>query len=431
MEIAQLHQIFLNSNGITTDTRNIKDGQIFFALKGDNFNGNKFALQALNKGASYAVIDENEYSNERDQIILFNNVLETLQKLANYHRRYLKLPILAITGSNGKTTSKELIHAVLKRKFETNATVGNLNNHIGVPLTLLSMKSTTEFGIVEMGANHPREIENLCKIAEPDFGYITNFGKAHLEGFGSVEGVIKAKSELYDFLNANNKLLFINTDDPIQFKQITASRNFTFGTSIEADVQIEYLENNKVATIKADSEEYTSKLTGSYNAINIAAAVSIGKFFEVSIESMQKAIADYKSSNNRSQIVQIGTSTLIMDAYNANPTSMTAALSSFHKHPANRKIVILGDMFELGKSSREEHDTIIKLLKDLNFEKNFLVGQNFYDSTISNSKVIKSKSFEDLADIVKLEDLHDTHILVKGSRGMALERILEVLKNRK
>ena len=255
MEIAQLHQLFLQSKGITTDTRSIKKDQLFFALKGENFNGNKFAAQAIEKGAAFSIIDEEEYSDGNAQIILFKDVLETLQKLANFHRRHLKLPILAITGSNGKTTSKELIHAVLRRKFDTIATVGNLNNHIGVPLTLLSMKSSTEFGIVEMGANHPKEIANLCKIAEPDYGYITNFGKAHLEGFGSVEGVIKAKSELYDFLKANDKLLFINSDDAIQAKQIQNTRNFTFGTSPEADLHVEFVENNKVAIVKADGNE--------------------------------------------------------------------------------------------------------------------------------------------------------------------------------
>jgi len=430
MEIAELHQIFLKSKGITTDTRSIKKDQLFFALEGDNFNGNKFANQAIAKGASFAIIDEIEYLEDSENTILFDDVLKTLQQLANFHRRYLNLPILAITGSNGKTTSKELIHAVLKRKFETVATLGNLNNHIGVPLTLLSMKTSTEFGIVEMGANHLKEIENLCKIAEPDYGYITNFGKAHLEGFGSVEGVIAGKSELYDFLKANNKLLFLNIDDPIQLKQIEHTRNSTFGTSADADVKIEYIENHQVAAIKADDLEYTSTLTGTYNAINIAAAVSIGKYFKVATESIKKAIADYKSSNNRSQIVNLGTATLIMDAYNANPTSMTAALESFKKHPAKLKAVILGDMFELGTSSQEEHENIIQLLKKLNFDKNFLVGKNFYNTQIFDPKVQKFKNFEDLSETIRTEDLHETHILVKGSRGMALERIIEVLKNR-
>src|SRR5690606_5886866 len=317
MKIEELHKLFLHSTGISTDTRSTKKDQMFFALKGDNFNGNNFARQAITKGAGYAIIDEEKYA-ENENFIVVENVLKTLQDLASYHRTILNIPILAITGSNGKTTTKELIHAVLRKKFETVATAGNLNNHIGVPLTLLTMKATTEFGIVEMGANHHGEIRNLCEIARPDFGYITNFGKAHLEGFGSVEGVVKAKSELYDYLRNKNKMLFLNVDDAVQKEQLNYNNIYTFGTSPTADVKVEYPPNIKFAEVISDGYNFRSTITGSYNSVNIAAAICIGKFFKISDENISKAIASYKPDNNRSQIVKIGNLTILMDAYNAN-----------------------------------------------------------------------------------------------------------------
>ena len=333
MKIEELHKLFLESKGVTTDTRKIKRDQLFFALKGDNFNGNLFAAQAVLKSGSYAVVDEEEYA-VNDSFILVPNVLRTLQSLATYHRIFLQIPILAITGSNGKTTSKELINVVLKRKFETVATEGNLNNHIGVPLTLLSMKTSTEFGIVEMGANHPGEIRYLCEIARPDFGYITNFGKAHLEGFGSVEGVIRAKGELYEHLKSNEKLIFLNIDDPIQQIHSTYPKVFTFTHSKQASVKVEYPDTTKTAAVLYNGNLFTSVLTGNYNAVNIAAAITIGTYFKVPQEAMVKAIASYIPKNNRSQLVHLGENTLLMDAYNANPTSMHASLSSFENYPA-------------------------------------------------------------------------------------------------
>lgn len=430
MKIEQLHQLFLTSSGVTTDTRNIKKGQIFFALKGDNFNGNNFAKQAIEKGAAFAIIDE-AVTPSMANFILVDSVITTLQDLARFHRRFLNIPILAITGSNGKTTSKELIHAVLRKKFKTVATAGNLNNHIGVPLSLLSMKKDTEFGIVEMGANHHGEIANLCNIAQPDFGYITNFGKAHLEGFGSLEGVIKAKSELYNHLKENEKLLFLNLDDPTQRIQSTAySRNYSFGTSAPANVKVEYLETSKTAEVVINGKVYNSSLYGSYNAINIAASVCIGNYFKVSAEFMEKAIISYVPTNNRSQIVNIGKTTILMDAYNANPTSMKATLESFQKSSEKDKVVILGDMFELGKTSAEEHQAIADYVEEIELKKAYLVGKNFFKVNTYKDTITKFESFQELAEAFKNIDLGSSYVLIKGSRGMALERLLEVINNK-
>lgn len=429
MEIEKLHQLFLKSQGIATDTRKIKTGQIFFALKGENFNGNLFAEKAINQTASYAIVDEEEFATE-SKFILVNDVLETLQQLANYHRHYLGLPILAITGSNGKTTTKELIHAVLRKKFKAAATVGNFNNHIGVPLTLLSMDKNTEFGIVEMGANHHGEIKKLCEIAEPDYGYITNFGKAHLEGFGSVEGVITAKSELYDYLKKSDKLLFLNADDLVQQKQLSYQKNFSFGREADPNVKVDYDDENLLAQVIYSDRIFTSTLSGTYNAVNIAAAICIGVYFKVPVENIQKAIETYIPTNNRSQIIRTGSVTIVMDAYNANPTSMKAALESFSRIPAGKKTVILGDMFELGNVSELEHQEIVRLIENLDISKAFLAGKNFHSVRISSDKILKYETYQELEEAVKTTDFSNSHILIKGSRGMALERLLEVFKQK-
>ncbi len=428
MNIQELHQLFLNSSGVATDTRSIEPNQLFFALKGENFNGNKFALEALKNGAGYAIIDEIEYD-QSEQFITVNNVLETLQELANFHRKHLGIPILAITGSNGKTTSKELIHAVLSKRFNTVATVGNLNNHIGVPLSLLSMNKTTEFGIVEMGANHLKEIESLCKIAQPDYGYITNFGKAHLEGFGSIEGVITAKSELYNYLKEHKKALFLNADDPIQQKQLSYKNSFSFGSS-KANIPVEYITDNKYAEVQSNGIVFNSLLPGNYNAINMAAAICIGHYFEIPVKSIKEALANYSPQNNRSQIIELGKTTLLMDAYNANPTSMKAALESFNKIPANNKVAILGDMFELGTTSEKEHQDLVTYLENLNFSRIFLVGTNFKKAKANSPKIQQFEKFPELEEAIKSVDLQNTKVLIKGSRGMALERLLDVFKRK-
>jgi UDP-N-acetylmuramoyl-tripeptide--D-alanyl-D-alanine ligase len=428
MNIQELHQLFLKSSGVATDTRCIEPKQLFFALKGENFNGNEFTGLALQNGAGYAVIDEDEFL-KNDRCIKVSSVLETLQELANFHRNYLGIPILAITGSNGKTTTKELIHAVLSKKLNTVATVGNLNNHIGVPLTLLSMNTSTKFGIVEMGANHPKEIEHLCKIAQPDYGYITNFGKAHLEGFGSIEGVIAAKSELYTHLKENNKFLFLNADDPIQQKQLSYKNSFSFGSS-KADIPVEYIITEEYAAVLCNGIVFNSLLPGNYNAINMASAICIGHYFEVPLKSIKEAISKYTPQNNRSQIIEIGKTKLLLDAYNANPTSMKAALESFNKFPANNKVVILGDMFELGAASEQEHQDLVNYLEKLNFSQVFLVGTNFNKSRANSSKIQQFEKFPELEKAIISTDLQNTKVLIKGSRGMALERLLDVFKRK-
>lgn len=418
MNIEELYKLYCTSYLVDTDTRKIRKGSIYFALKGENFNGNKFAIEALTNGANYAVIDEQEF-NTHPKTILVKNVLETLQKLANFHRKKLNIPIISLTGSNGKTTTKELINAVLSQKFKTTATIGNLNNHIGVPLTLLSMTPTTEIGIVEMGANHLKEIKFLCGISEPNFGYITNFGKAHLEGFGSVEGIIKGKSELYNFLRNTNGFAFLNEDDNIQLKQAAGISSITFNKN-----SIQFIEANPFVKIQFNNTRIESKLIGKYNYTNIAAAITIGNYFKVSVENIKNAIENYIPTNNRSQIIEKGTSKIILDAYNANPTSMQVALENFNQLKDNNKIIFLGDMFELGKESKKEHQKIADLATSYNFEKVYLIGKAFSTTNVKNAFVYDS--FEAFKTSNQQFQFNKTTILIKGSRGMALERILDL-----
>ncbi|SFZ89332.1 UDP-N-acetylmuramoyl-tripeptide--D-alanyl-D-alanine ligase [Flaviramulus basaltis] len=425
MKIEEIHQLFLKSHSVCTDTRKIQKNDIFFALKGDNFNGNKYAKKAIELGAKYAIIDEEEF-NTTSEIILVNDVLETLQKLATFHRNYLKTPIIALTGSNGKTTTKELINAVLSKKFKTTATVGNLNNHIGVPLTLLSITKNTEIGIVEMGANHQKEIEFLCSIALPDFGYITNFGKAHLEGFGSVKGVIKGKSEMYDYLITNNKTVFVNTNDIIQVEKTKKAKVFAFGNKENTNVKINFTKADPFVISEYNKLEIKSQLIGDYNYNNIAAAITIGNYFKVDDYDIKSAIEDYKPNNNRSQIIEKDTNKIILDAYNANPSSMTAALLNFEKQAEN-KVAILGDMFELGQEAEKEHQSIVNLSSSLNINQIIFIGENFYKSKTQSEKILKYNSFESFKNTFDVSEIKNSIFLIKGSRGMALERVIELI----
>ena len=424
MIIEALHKHFIKSSGICTDTRSINNNCLFFALKGANFNGNTFANNALKKGAYKVIIDEKEFLN--DHSILVHNVLETLQELATFHRNYLKIPIIALTGSNGKTTTKELIYAVLSKKYKTVATKGNLNNHIGVPLTLLAMNSNTEIGIVEMGANHHKEIELLCEIAKPNYGYITNFGKAHLEGFGSIEGVIEAKTEMYRYLKNNKNTVFINFNDKKQRNHSEDINRYTFGDENQ-NCTIKLVDASNEVLLSYQNTTIQSHLIGHYNYTNIAASIAIGEFFNVTAQNIKAAIEHFIPANNRSQLIEKGTNSIILDAYNANPSSMMAALENFIQSQGNQKTVFLGDMFELGPDAEKEHQNIVSYLENNYKGTCYLVGENFNKTTVSFSNIYKFKTFEELKKSLVKTMITNQYVLIKGSRGMALERVLKYL----
>ncbi len=425
--LSEIYELFKNSTGISTDTRTVKKGNLFFALSGDHFNGNKFAQQATVKGATFCIIDDANFKTEHT--ILVPNTLKTLQQLAKHHRQQLNIPIIALTGSNGKTTTKELINTVLSKKYQTTATIGNLNNHIGVPLTLLTMTKDTEIGIIEMGANHPNEIAFLANIANPNFGYITNFGKAHLEGFGNLEGVIKAKSELYNYLRDNQKIAFINADDPKQLQQSKGIKKVTFSENGNSDLQIQLASANPNVTIIYNQLEINSNLIGNYNFTNIAAAICIGNYFKVENNSIKDAIESYYPTNNRSQIINQNGHQIILDAYNANPTSMMVALESFKSLPAKNKVLFLGDMFELGNSSNTEHQIIVDYLHTIKNTTIYIIGEHF-KNTKNTKNIISFTDFETFKNNFNTKLKNNSTILIKGSRGMALERILKLITGR-
>lgn len=424
MNILDLHKHFIASKGVSTDTREKLQDRMFFALKGDNFDGNKFAQKALAKGAKLAVVDDKSLVGN-SQVVVVENTLSALQDLARFHRRYLKLPLIAITGSNGKTTTKELVAGVLAEKYKVKQTLGNLNNHIGVPLTLLQMNLSTQIGVVEMGANHQKEIAHLCVIAEPNYGYITNFGKAHLEGFGGFEGVIKGKSELYDFLRESGKKIFVNGDDELALKQSSGGSRIIFGKGDAADCQVSLESVDPLVRIRYREQSIKSQLLGAYNADNIAAAICIGEYFEVSPIAIKRAIEQYKPDNNRSQVIQQGTNRFILDAYNANPTSMKLAIGSFKSYTAEYRVAILGDMFEIGDRALAEHQKIVDLLEaESAIDVAFVCGETFAQTTVGN--VRQFSTFQELKDTIATENFQNSFILIKGSRGMAMERVLKV-----
>lgn len=427
MQIDVLYQEFQLSSGICTDTRAIKDNCIFFALKGERFNGNTFAAEALKAGARLVVIDEEEF-HESKKMMLVDNVLLTLQKLANHHRKQIMCPVIGITGTNGKTTTKELMVSVLSSHFKTFATKGNLNNHIGVPLTLLSIPVSAEMVIIEMGANHPGDIKELCEIAEPEFGIITNVGKAHLEGFGDFEGVKRTKKELYDYVNRYKGVLFVNSSNTELMELSKGSHNVIEYFKKGSFLSLELLNQNPFLTYQSENGEVvTTTLIGDYNFENIVTSLSIAKYFKVPMEKAHKAITDYVSSNNRSQVMKTKTNTVILDAYNANPTSMKAAVLNLKNMQSDNKVVVLGDMFELGEYSKEEHKQITELVDKERIDQVYFCGAEFFEVKSNNQELNFFLDIDELKKSLIQFPIKDSLILVKGSRGMQLEKIVELL----
>jgi len=426
-DIQELYQRYLHCKAVTTDTRQIIPGSIFFALKGPKFNANTFADEALRKGASYAVVDEAAFV-KGEKYILVEDGLESLQELARYYRSQLRIPVIGLTGSNGKTTSKELLHGVLAQKYKTYATKGNLNNHIGVPLSVLSIDSTYEMAVIEMGANHVGEIAALAKIADPTHGFITNIGKAHIGTFGSFENIVRAKSELYQHLIEQEGQVFINSQNPILLNMAKRFKSPVFYPAAGDYYHAELISADPYIKFEADNgDEVQTKLLGAYNFENIAAALCIGKFFGVEQVKANQAVAEYQPENMRSQIVRKGSNTIILDAYNANPSSMAAAIENLSAMKATKKVLILGDMYELEGEAEKEHRNIGRLIREKGFENVFLVGSLFKSAL---PEIHKAKHFDTkqlLMEELTMHPLQGSTILVKASRGIGLETIVEFL----
>ncbi len=428
--LEELYHHYLNHSSVATDSRSIPKGAIFFGLKGDKFDGNKFAEQALNNGASLAVIDNPTFMTH--DCILVENTLKTLQELANHHRKQLKAKIIGITGTNGKTTTKELIQCVLSKKYHAVATKGNLNNQIGVPLTLLSLTADVEVAIVEMGASHPGDIAELASIAAPDIGIITNIGKAHLEGFGSYEGVVRTKGELYDYIARHKGLIIYNQHNEV-LKQLVMGigiankleySNYCKSIKVTNQHDTPFISVNVEMAGTDKPMDIKTKLVGSYNIENIEAAIAVGLHFGVKPELIKNAIEEYNPSNSRSQLIQTKRNTVIMDAYNANPTSMEAAVRNFTSLESPNKIIILGEMLELGSYAESEHKKVVKLLESLGATQVFLIGQNFSGINSSYGWFADAKA---CAEYFLSHEVANATILLKGSRGVGLERVLDVL----
>lgn len=425
MYIETLYQIFLNSTGICTDTRQLKEGNLYFALRGPNYNANSFAMQAVKSGAIAAVVDEANYA-VPNQIYKVDDTLNVLQALARYHRMQMKAKVVALTGSNGKTTTKELMYAVVSRHYKTIATIGNLNNHIGVPLTLLRIEADTEIAIIEMGANHQNEIKHLCEIANPDMGLITNVGKAHLEGFGGFEGVIKGKTELYDYLKKHQRFVFFNSDNKYLAPYCANySYKLSYGNS-QSDITGTLLADTPIKlTWQYNQINYQvlMQLVGAYNFENILAAIAVGVKLKVPENKINEGLASYIPSNQRSQVININSNTILLDAYNANPTSMQAALINFDKNYVAPKVVFLGDMYELGAEEYREHEAIVNLLITSDFSTIVLVGKRFGQFTDKINAHFFSTS-EEACKWAELQNITKSNVFIKGSRSSAMEKVM-------
>ncbi len=424
--IETIYRHYIKAYKVSTDSRKVEQDAVFFALKGENFDANDFALQVAEQGVASLVVADRKNLPQHERILVVNDTLKTLQDLAAYHRSQSKAIVLSITGTNGKTTTKELVSAVLAKKYNIIHTMGNLNNHIGVPLTLLSIKPETEIAVVEMGANHPGEIDFLCKIADPDFGLITNIGKAHLEGFGSFEGVIKTKTELYRHIKAHGKAVFVNQGNPLLWEQSEGQNRISYGRHCAADTPVAPGACTPYLSVIWKKRLIQTHLVGSYNFENVAAAIGVGQYFGVDENAIIEALEAYTPTNSRSQVIETQKNRIIMDAYNANPTSMRAALINFANICGEQHLLILGDMRELGTASKEEHHSILALMKELGFKEALLVGQNFCAYN-ENANWMTFDKVGDLCQYLEVHPVSGKTILVKGSNSIQLGKVLPLL----
>ena len=428
MKIDDIHSLFSKSSGISTDTRTIKKNNIFFCLKGEKFDGNLFIDQAFHLGASFVIYDDEQLNYKSKKAIRVKNALETLQSLAKYHRSKFNIPVIGLTGSNGKTTSKELINSVLSQKFNVTFTSNNFNNHIGVPLTILKINRKTDIAIIEMGANHLGEIDLLCNIADPNIGYITNFGKAHLEGFGGIEGVIKGKSELYEYIRESKGVVLINNDDRIQREKSRGINTFSFGKSKKSDFLIYNTSSNKnLCEASLNDKKITSNLYGEYNFENINASIAMGIHFGLSFDQIENGIKNYIPKNNRSEMIKTKKNLLFVDSYNANPTSMKLSIQSFMKFKEVKKTLILGDMHEIGKTYLIEHERILNSVKNNKDLKIFLVGKIFNKLKFNSGRIHFFNETNELIEYFKKNLITGHTILLKGSRKINLEKVIPIL----